>query len=72
MQIDGEGKSLNNTTDTVELRLQKATYETSLTKGLTTNKVFKPSAGLKELRVIVLDHPTGNVGSLIIRGPVLN
>jgi VWFA-related protein len=61
-----DGKILDATTDTLEMNLTQARYEDVQKRGLLLRKPIQPVDTADQLRIVVLDRPTTNVGSLHI------
>lgn len=66
LQQDKAGKTLDSRRQTVDLKLQKATYEAYLKSGLTMAQYIEPKKDLAVLRVVIVDQPSGLLGSLIV------
>jgi hypothetical protein len=65
-QLDPEGRLLDSKRDTVNLNLDPATYAEIMKSGLLLARALKPAATATQIRVVVYDHLTGALGSLII------
>jgi VWFA-related protein len=66
VQQDKVGKILESTRDTLNLNLDRTQYEQLLKNGVPVGKYLKPQEGLATVRAIVMDQPSGKIGSLII------
>lgn len=66
VQRDREGKQLAATSETIDLNLKDETYKTALLYGIVFQKSVLPAEGLDQIRVVVVDRPTGQLGSLIV------
>jgi VWFA-related protein len=62
--LDNQDKILSGTNETLHLNLDPAKYETALKKGLVYQKEIPILAGSTVMRAILLDEPTGNIGSV--------
>lgn len=69
-QADRDGEIIDTKRDTVNLNLQQSTYETVLQKGMLFGQVLKPQYRLAQVRVVIYDYASGQLGSLVI--PVEN
>jgi len=66
VQVAADGKLLDVLTQSLTLNLKKERYDEIQKRGLIFNKVIEPMENASHLRIIVVDHATGNVGSLQI------
>jgi hypothetical protein len=66
IQQDKAGKTLDSSLQTLNLDLNKVNYETVLKTGVPLGKYLRPKPGLATVRAIVMDRPTGKIGSLIV------
>jgi len=66
MQLAADGKLLNAEVQSVNMNLKKERYDEIQKRGLIFTKVIQPVEGVYHLRIIVVDHATGNLGSLQI------
>jgi VWFA-related protein len=66
VQVAADGKLLNVETQTLSMNLKKERYDDIQKRGLLFNRVIQPIENASHLRLIVVDHATGNVGSLRI------
>lgn len=62
--LDNKDKILSGTNQTVHLNLDAAKYEVAVNKGLVYRKDIAIPPGATELRLILLDESTRNVGSV--------
>jgi VWFA-related protein len=76
-QLGADDKILSGISETLNLSLDPGKYETALKKGLVYRKDIPVVPGSTELRVILLDVPTGNLGSVgiplakyVVPGPI--
>jgi VWFA-related protein len=65
-QLDSEGRILESKRDAVNLNLDAPTHEEIMKSGILLARALKPVEGGTQIRVIVYDHLTGALGSLII------
>lgn len=65
-QIDREGRLIETKRDAVNLHLDQATYAEIMKSGLLLTRVLKPSETADQIRVVVYDYSTGELGSLIV------
>jgi VWFA-related protein len=61
-----DGKERSTTRSSIALKLDKAQYDGALKQGLSLDKTIDAAPDVTELRVVVADHLTGRVGSLIV------
>ena len=66
VQEDHEGGQYDQVIDTLVLALKPDTYQRALTEGLEYSHALQPNPKANELRVIVRDAFSGNIGSLTI------
>jgi len=66
VQVASDGKVLNIETQALSMNLKKDRYDEIQKRGLILTKVIQPIENASHLRIIVVDHATGNVGSLQI------
>jgi VWFA-related protein len=66
VQVAADGKILNVETQALTMNLKKERYDDVQKHGLIFTKVIEPVENAFHLRIIVVDHATGNVGSLQI------
>jgi hypothetical protein len=66
VQEDGASKVLDSVTGGVDLRFSQAEYDERLKTGVAFYKVIQTKPGLVTLRILVQDHGSGLLGSLII------
>lgn len=66
VQEDGASKVLDSVTGGVDVRFSQAEYDERLKTGVTFYKVIQTNPGLVTLRIVVQDHGSGLLGSLII------
>jgi VWFA-related protein len=66
VQEDGSSKVLDSVTGGVDLRFSQAEYDERLKTGVAFYKVIQAKPGLVTLRILVQDHGSGLLGSLII------
>jgi VWFA-related protein len=66
VQEDGASKVLDSVTGSVDLRFGPAEYDARLKTGVAFYKVIQTKPGLVTLRILVQDHGSGLLGSLII------
>ncbi len=64
--LDAKNQILSGTNETLNLNLDPARYETAMKKGLVYQKDIPIPAGSTVLRAILLDGPTGNIGSVAV------
>lgn len=64
VQFAADGKLLNVETQVVNMNLKKDRYDEFQKRGLIFTKVIQPMEGAYSLRIVVVDHATGNTGSL--------
>ncbi len=62
--MNGKDEILNGTSQTVHLNLDQSRYDFAVQKGLVYRKDLPIPAAATVLRAIVLDEPTGNIGSI--------
>ena len=65
-QRDKQGRILDVLKQTANLNLHQQTYEAVMQKGMLFSQGVKPKEGLWQVRVVVYDHATGGVGSLLM------
>jgi hypothetical protein len=66
VQQDKTGKSLDSSLQTLNLDLDKPNYEAIQKSGVPMNKYLRHKPGLVTVRAIVMDRPSGKIGSLIV------
>lgn len=66
VQVASDGKVLNVESQALSMNLKKDRYDEIQKRGLILTKVIQPIENASHLRFIVVDHATGNVGSLQI------
>jgi VWFA-related protein len=66
VQTAADGKLLNVETQALTMNLKKERYDEIQKRGLLFTKIIQPIENASQLRIIVVDHATGNVGSLRI------
>jgi len=66
VQEDHEGGQYDQVLDTLVLALKPDTYQRALTDGLEYSHNLQPNPKAQELRVIVRDAFSGNIGSLTV------
>jgi VWFA-related protein len=66
VQQDKTGKSLDSSLQTLNLDLDKPNYEAIQKSGVPLGKYLRPKPGLVNVRAIVMDRPSGKIGSLIV------
>jgi VWFA-related protein len=66
VQEDGSSRVLDSVTGGVDLRFSQAEYDERLKTGVAFYKVIQAKPGLVTLRILVQDHGSGLLGSLII------
>ncbi|HEV2688001.1 MAG TPA: VWA domain-containing protein, partial [Bryobacteraceae bacterium] len=66
IQQDKTSKTLDSSLQTLDLDLDKSNYEAVLKTGVPLGKYLRPKPGLTTVRAIVMDRPTGKIGSLIV------
>ena len=66
MEQKADGTPLQTTTETLNLNLTKARYDAIVQRGLILTKLMEPSQEAYRLRVVILDRPSGNLGSISI------
>jgi VWFA-related protein len=64
VQYAADGKVLNADVQTLSMNLGKERYDDIQKRGLLYSKTVEPIAGTDRLRIVVMDHATGNIGSL--------
>jgi VWFA-related protein len=64
VQYGADGKILNVDAQTLSMNLGKERYDDIQKRGLLYSKTVEPIAGADHLRIVVMDHATGNIGSL--------
>src|SRR5579872_5385686 len=67
VQKDDRGNEYNGKDDTLELRLQPATYERVMRDGLTFRQNVERAPKATQLRVLVRDAYSGSIGSVTVR-----
>ncbi len=65
VQRDKNGRNIDGTNRTITLALQKERYQEILKTGLRLNETIEIKSGAAELRIVLRDASTGNLGSLI-------
>ncbi len=63
-QTSAAGKTLISTSERVSLNLLPETYQQIMKRALLLTLYVVPVKDVATLRVVVLDHPTGNIGSV--------
>ncbi len=63
---DRDGEIIESKRDTVNLKLQPSTYETVMQKGMLFGQVLKTQYRLAQVRVVIYDYDSGQLGSLVI------
>jgi len=66
VQEDGSSEVLDSVAGSVDLQFSQAEYVQHLQTGVTFYKVIQIKPGLVTLRILVQDHGSGLLGSLII------
>jgi len=66
VQYAADGKVLNADAQTVNMNLGKERYDDIQKRGFLYSKTVEPLAGADRLRIVVMDHTSGNIGSLQI------
>ncbi|MEO7142877.1 MAG: VWA domain-containing protein [Bryobacteraceae bacterium] len=66
----GAGEMIFHTDDPIAMNLPQAQYDLIVKKGLVLSKYIEIAPAAKQVRVIVIDRPSGAVGSLRINLPV--
>lgn len=66
VQYAADGKVLNADAQTVNMNLGKERYDDIQKRGFLYSKTVEPLAGTDHLRIVVMDHTSGNIGSLQI------
>jgi VWFA-related protein len=66
VQQGADGKILDTISQTVNINAVKSTYDAIVQGGLLLTKTMAPVKGAERMRVMVLDRPTGNIGSIFI------
>jgi len=65
-ELKADGTPLQTTTETLNLNLTKERHDVIVQRGLVLTKVFRPSPDAYRLHAVVLDQPSGNLGSISI------
>jgi VWFA-related protein len=65
-QLDSEGRVLESMRDAVNLNLDAPTHEEIMKSGILLARALKPVESATQVRVVVYDHLTSALGSLII------
>jgi VWFA-related protein len=66
VQVAADGKLLQVLTQVLNMHLTKDRYDEIQKRGLIFTKIIEPAENATHVRIIVVDHGTGNVGSLQI------
>jgi len=61
-----DGRVLATTSETLDMNLTRQTYEKVMKSGLVMTKTLEPNAEAYQIRVLVYDRSTGNVGSIFV------
>ena len=61
-----DGRVLATTSETLSLNLTRETFEKVMKSGLVLTKTLEPNAEAYQIRVVVYDRSTGNVGSIFV------
>ena len=64
VQVAADGKLLDVVTQVLNMNLKKKRYDEIQKRGLIFTKVIEPVENATHVRIVVVDHATGNVGSL--------
>ncbi len=64
VQVAPDGKLLDVVTQVLNMNLKKDRYDEIQKRGLLFTRIIDPVANATHLRIVVVDHATGNVGSL--------
>jgi len=68
VQHAADGRRIDSASDHVRLDLTPPQYDQLIKDGLIVVKHIQPAEGAFDARVLVMDHVTGNVGSVVIPG----
>jgi len=69
MEQATDGAALHITTETLNLNLNKQKYDAIMRGGLLLTAFIKPAPQAYRLRAVILDRPSGNLGSISIALP---
>jgi VWFA-related protein len=64
VQRSADGRSLETVSETIQMNLESARYEAMLKQGLIVTKVLDRAAEATEVRIVLVDHISGKLGSL--------
>ncbi len=64
VQVAADGRLLDVVTQVLNMNLKKERYDEIQKHGLLFTRIIDPVANATHLRIVVVDHATGNVGSL--------
>lgn len=65
-QVDNQGTILSNIRKTVDLKVPEKSLDVVIAKGLSLNDLLEVTPGATQLRLVVRDSATGNLGSVTI------
>ncbi len=65
-QRSADGKELDRITRMIEVSLNNERYQAALKEGIHATVTLEPKPGLSELKIVVMDHTSGHIGSLTV------